>query len=99
MKGKDFTVVKVKLETGRRNQIRVHFAEAGHPVLGDPRYPRALRETDPAAAITSSHPKWRAKRLALHAQSLELEHPATGKIMRFEAELPTEFQPFVSGPR
>src|SRR5205085_10943445 len=34
----DATLVQVRLETGRRNQIRVHFAEAGHPVLGDPRY-------------------------------------------------------------
>lgn len=86
----DFTVVRVYLETGRRNQIRVHFAEAGHPVLGDPRYPRKLRGAD-GAKITSDHPKWRAKRLALHAQTLEFEHPATGKTMRCEAELPREF--------
>lgn len=92
---RDTTAVRVELETGRRNQIRVHFAEAGHPVLGDPRYPRQLREADPATAVTSSHPKWRAKRLALHAASLEFTHPASGKTMRFEADLPTEFHPFV----
>src|SRR5262249_52015609 len=54
------TLVQVRLETGRRNQIRVHFAEAGHPVLGDPRY-----EPERAA-----HRRWPHKRLALHARLL-----------------------------
>lgn len=97
--GRDFTIVRVQLETGRRNQIRVHFAEAGHPVLGDLRYPRVLRET--AAAddpVTSAHPKWNAKRLALHAASLEFMHPVTGKKMRFEAEVPAEFAWFMQPP-
>jgi len=104
------TIVRVRLETGRRNQIRVHFAEAGHPVLGDPRYPREVeappqrrsngREDSRArvpqkTALTSSHPKWKARRLALHARSLEFEHPITHQPMRFEAELPVEFEPFM----
>jgi 23S rRNA pseudouridine1911/1915/1917 synthase len=79
------TTVQVRLETGRRNQIRVHFAEAGHPVLGDRRYRPDL----------SVHPRWKAKRLALHAATLEFVHPETGKTMRFEAELPREFAPFM----
>lgn len=78
------TLVRVKLETGRRNQIRVHFAEAGHPVLGDPRY----------QSEEAQHPKWKAKRLALHAASLAFKHPVTGKPMRFESPLPEEFRPF-----
>src|SRR6185295_4031447 len=74
----DLTVVEVQLETGRRNQIRVHFAERGHPVLGDPRYrPREAR-----------HERWREKRLALHAVSLGFEHPTTEEPMQFESELP-----------
>jgi 23S rRNA pseudouridine1911/1915/1917 synthase len=81
------TIVQVNLETGRRNQIRVHFAEAGHPVLGDPRYPR----DHPGSA---KHPRWRARRLALHAVSLALKHPATGKPMQFESPLPQEFASF-----
>jgi 23S rRNA pseudouridine1911/1915/1917 synthase len=105
------TVVRVRLETGRRNQIRVHFAEAGHPVLGDPRYPREGAALTPPrqpgrrkgstmrpaqnAALTSSHPKWKARRLALHARSLAFEHPITREPMRFEAELPQEFEPFM----
>lgn len=77
-----YSVVRVQLETGRRNQIRVHFAEAGHPVLGDPRYRPDLAQTNP---------KWKHKRLALHAASLEFMHPVTGKVTKFEAKMPAEF--------
>jgi 23S rRNA pseudouridine1911/1915/1917 synthase len=83
------TLVKVRLETGRRNQIRVHFAEAGHPVLGDPRYRPDL----------SGHPRWRAKRLALHAAILAFAHPVTGKPLKFESPLPEEFSPFLASHR
>ena len=54
---KDATLVRVWLETGRRNQIRVHFSEAGHPILGDPRY----------SAELARHPLWKYRRIALHA--------------------------------
>lgn len=76
--------VRVWLETGRRNQIRVHFAEAGHPVLGDERYRPDL----------SSHPQWRAKRLALHAAALGFRHPVTGKALRFESAIPAPMKAF-----
>ena len=91
----DFTIVRVQLETGRRNQIRVHFAEAGHPVLGDPRYPRKLRDSEEAEQVSSMHPRWRSKRIALHAHSLEFAHPRTGKPMRYESPLPEEFSWFM----
>ena len=81
------TRVRVRLETGRRNQIRVHFAEAGHPVLGDPRYRPEL----------ARHPRWKARRLALHAAVLGFVHPITGETMRFEAPLPGEFGAFAGG--
>ena len=81
----DTTVVEVRLETGRRNQIRVHFADAGHPVLGDPRY----RPQDAA------HERWPASRIALHALSLGFEHPATGKPLLFESEWPSTMQQFI----
>ncbi len=78
----DYTHVQCRLETGRRNQIRVHFSDAGHPVLGDPRY----------QAMRARHPRWRARgRLALHAATLGLTHPMTGESMRFESPLPREF--------
>jgi len=81
----DTTVVEVRLETGRRNQIRVHFADAGHPVLGDPRY-------RPQDAV---HEHWSANRIALHALSLGFEHPATGKPLLFESEWPSEMRRFI----
>lgn len=75
------TLVRVHLETGRRNQIRVHFADAGHPILGDPRYggEEAKRRS-------------LGNRMALHAASLSLNHPVTGKLLRFESPWPVEIQ-------
>src|SRR5262245_12498181 len=79
------TLVQVRLETGRRNQIRVHFAEAGHPVLGDPRYEPELAQ----------HPRWPHQRLALHARLLGFEHPLTGQSLRLESPLPVEMEQFL----
>jgi len=79
------TLVQVRLETGRRNQIRVHFAEAGHPVLGDPRYEPELAQ----------HPRWPHQRLALHARLLGLEHPITGQSLRLKSPLPVEMEQFL----
>lgn len=86
------TLVRCTLETGRRNQIRVHFAEAGHPLLGDNRY--FLR-----SPVKYRRPVLRAlwphKRIALHACVLEFEHPASGNRLRFESAVPAEFtRPF-----
>ena len=79
-RGRGWTAVAVRLETGRRNQIRVHFAEAGHPVLGDGRYRPEL----------AHHPDWKPRRLALHAAVLGFTHPVTGHPLRFESPLPPE---------
>lgn len=83
----DASLVRVWLETGRRNQIRVHFAEAEHPVLGDTRYrPQEAR-----------HPRWRTRRLALHAAILGFDHPVTGKTLTFEEPPPSPFVRFIEG--
>src|SRR5262245_58759822 len=79
------TLVQVRLETGRRNQIRVHFAEAVHPVLGDPRYEPELAQ----------HARWPHQRLALHARLLGFEHPITGQSLRLESPLPAEMESFL----
>ncbi len=79
-----WSFVEVTLETGRRNQIRVHMAEAGHPVLGDTRYRKDL----------ASRGGWRPRRLALHAAVLGFTHPITGEKLRFESALPPEFAAF-----
>jgi 23S rRNA pseudouridine1911/1915/1917 synthase len=80
----DATLVEVRLETGRRNQIRVHLADLGHPILGDPRYRRDL----------ATHRAWPYRRIALHAESLGFEHPSTLQPMRFVAQWPQEFRDF-----
>jgi 23S rRNA pseudouridine1911/1915/1917 synthase len=71
------TLLEVILETGRKHQIRVHLAQTGHPLLGDRRY-----SEDRAGPIG---------RLALHAVSLEIEHPTTGRRERFESQPPQAF--------
>ena len=68
---KDSTLLKLVLETGRKNQIRVQCSEAGHPICGDRKYGS---QTNPY------------KRLALHALVLEFNHPVTAKRMRFVDE-------------
>ncbi len=74
------TLVEAKLHTGRKNQIRVHFAEAGHPVLGDAKYsaPGAQRPRAPK----------RGERLCLHALRLAFVHPRTRERMEFSTPAP-----------
>jgi 23S rRNA pseudouridine1911/1915/1917 synthase len=86
---REATSVRVHLKTGRRNQIRVHFAETGHPVLGDPRY----------APEIAAHPLWTSKRLALHAAALAFIHPMTGARLRFASPLPACFGQFLERAR
>lgn len=81
----DVTYLQVRLETGRRHQIRVHLAESGHPVLGDARYGRRK----------AAHPNWPHRRLALHAQSLAFEHPLRHELLHFETPLPVEMSRFL----
>lgn len=69
-------LVRFRLETGRKNQIRVHCSEAGHPIAGDEKYGA---KTNPA------------KRLCLHAYKLGFVHPVTQKKMQFEIPLPESF--------
>jgi RluA family pseudouridine synthase len=70
------TMLQVRLETGRKHQIRVHLAERGHPIIGDMTY------------NSRSNP---IRRLALHGGVLEFVHPKTGQAMRFESEYPKSF--------
>jgi len=85
----DTTLVEVTLETGKRNQIRVQFANAQHPVLGDPRYKTEL----------AMHPRWIRKRIALHAKSLGFEHPVSGEAIQIESPLPSAIEKFLAGSR
>lgn len=71
------SLVDITLLTGRKNQIRVHFADLGHPIVGDRKY---------------GQPKDPHRLLALHARSLAIDHPFNGKRMTFEAEAPAHFE-------
>ena len=73
-----FAFVKVKLETGRTHQIRVHMKSINHPILGDALYSR-------------KDDKFPEVQLMLHSLSLEFTHPTTEERMKFIAPLPSRF--------
>ena len=72
-----YSLVEIKLDTGRKNQIRIHMQEIGHSIVGDKKYGAT---GNPIA------------RLALHASVLAFIHPITNEKMRFESPLPTKFR-------
>lgn len=73
---REFSLLKMNLETGRKNQIRVHLQDLGHPIVGDEKYGAT---TDPLG------------RLGLHAWVLAFVHPVTGRAMRLETPVPRQF--------
>jgi 23S rRNA pseudouridine1911/1915/1917 synthase len=77
------TVCSVRLETGRTHQIRIHLAEAGHPLVGETVY---VRDYERAGRALLPSP-----RLLLHAATLGFEHPLTGQPLRWESEPPASF--------
>ena len=79
------TLVEVQLETGRTHQIRVHFKDAGHPLVGDAVY--GHRPRDPL--LRSVHET--LGRQALHAAVLGITHPRDGRILRYETQPPADF--------
>jgi 23S rRNA pseudouridine1911/1915/1917 synthase len=100
-----FTLVRVRIETGRTHQIRVHMASIGHPVVGDTLYGGAGQLTDQVAAQAAQSKAARRKadperlrlgRNFLHAAKLEFPHPKTGKLLQLEAPLPVELESFLS---
>lgn len=79
--GTSYTLLEIRLDTGRKNQIRVHMHDIGHPVAGDRKYGA---KTDPTG------------RLMLHATVLQIVHPVNGEIMRFESPVSKEFLRLIS---
>lgn len=76
-----FTLLKVRLETGRTHQIRVHLTYIGHPIVGDPVYGNAQKLAD--VPLVGQ---------LLHAKTLSLAQPTTGEELRFDSPLPNYFQ-------
>ena len=75
-----FSLVRINLLTGKKNQIRVHMAELGHPVVGDAKYGK---------------PDTNSKNLCLHSYSIELTHPHSKKRLKFEVKPPEYFSHLV----
>lgn len=79
--GNGYSLMELELDTGRKNQIRVHMKDIGHPIAGDRKY---------GAKSSPIH------RLALHARTLHFVHPVTRKEMLFETPVPVRFDKMVS---
>jgi RluA family pseudouridine synthase len=77
---RQFSLLEINLLTGRKNQIRVHLADKGHPVVGDRKYGK---------------PKDAFRRLALHSKSISFKHPTSGRQMTFETRMPNYFNELV----
>ena len=86
VKGKPYSLVECKIETGRTHQIRVHMASLGCPVIGDKVYGKSAldKRLDPVPA-----------RQMLHAYELKLYHPVTNEKMSFQAPLPADMQGYL----
>lgn len=82
------TLLRCELETGRTHQIRIHCAELGHPLLGEPVYIRDFRGRN-----------LRAPRMMLHATALGFDHPMTGQRLRFDSAMPDEMAAFIKSLR
>ena len=80
--GGTVSLLRCAPESGRHNQIRVHLAHLGHPLLGDETYGRRPRDET----------RWRAPRCLLHAERLALKHPATGARLDVRAPLPADME-------
>lgn len=78
--GKEYSLLEITLETGKKNQIRLHMQEMGHSIAGDRKY----------GALSSP-----IGRLGLHASVLAFIHPVTGREMRFESRVPAKFRRLV----
>lgn len=88
---KDYTLLRVKLETGRTHQIRVHMAYTHHPIVGDPVYGGRLRLPREASEVLIETLRG-FRRQALHAETLTLVHPESGEKCSWSAPVPDDFK-------
>ncbi len=88
---RDFSLLDVTIKTGRTHQIRVHLQQAGHPIVGDPKYGDFDRNRELARGAA------KFDRMFLHARRLQFQHPATGETVTCEAPLPAACQAVLAG--
>ncbi len=88
------THIRLKLETGRTHQIRVHMSHIHYPLVGDPMYAGRFRQ--PKGISYDLQEQLRGfQRQALHAKRLELFHPSTGQLVHWEVDLPEDLQALI----
>lgn len=88
-----FSLLDVTIKTGRTHQIRVHLQQAGHPIVGDPKYGDFEKNRELARGPA------RFDRMFLHARRLQFQHPATGETVTCEAPLPPACDALLTEPR
>ncbi len=93
-RGSTYDLVECELETGRKNQIRVHMAHVGHPIIGDEIY--GMQNWEATEATNKTSVPSPIGRLALHARVLAFIHPFTGEKLRFEIPEPASFAKIVA---
>lgn len=94
-----FSLIQLTLETGRLHQIRVHLQHIGHPVAGDAIYGGEQRAMKDADTLPIKHALIHLKRQALHARTLQFEHPISRESLMFSAPKPADMQRLVEALR
>ncbi len=89
-----YTLLSIRLETGRTHQIRVHMAHIKHPIVGDPVYGGRLKPTAGASDLVNRSVRY-FRRQALHAVSLGLTHPDSGERISWEAPIPEDMRQLI----
>ena len=91
----EFSLLRLRLETGRTHQIRVHLSDAGHPVAGDPVYGGRRRAGSVGDTRLRTYVKGLGRQM-LHAAVLGIRHPETGEYMEFTCDMPDDMKSFVA---